>query len=50
MGPRACYLGTDVPKEELIGKTQDKPKYKLKSKDINDLKKKFQNLRYLSQI
>ena len=39
MGPIACYLGTDVPKEELIWQDPiDKPKYKLKSKDVNDLK------------
>ncbi len=39
MGPRACYLGSEVPKEELIW--QDpvrKPKYKLKAKDIKYLK------------
>ena len=42
MGPRACYLGSDVPKEELIWQDPiDKPKYKLKSKDINDLKSKI---------
>ena len=42
MGPRACYLGSDVPKEELIWQDPiDKPKYKLKSKDINDLKNKI---------
>ncbi len=42
MGPRACYLGPEVPKEELIW--QDpiaKSKYKLKNKDINDLKSKI---------
>ena len=39
MGPRACYLGGEVPKEELIWQDPiDKPKYKLKSKDIKDLK------------
>ena len=39
MGPRACYLGPDVPKEQLIWQDPiDKPKYKLKSKDIKDLK------------
>ncbi len=42
MGPRACYLGPEVPKEELIW--QDpvaKAKYKLKNKDINTLKSKI---------
>ena len=39
MGPRACYLGIEVPKEQLIWQDPiDKPKYKLKSKDIRDLK------------
>ncbi len=39
MGPKACYLGSDVPKEELIWQDPiDKPKYKLSSKDIKDLK------------
>ena len=42
MGPRVCYLGSDVPKEELIWQDPiDKPKYKLKLKDINDLKSKI---------
>ncbi len=42
MGPRACYLGSDVPKEELIWQDPiDKPKYKLKSKDIEILKSKI---------
>ena len=42
MGPRACYLGSDVPKEELIWQDPiDKPKYKLKSKDIDILKSKI---------
>ena len=42
MGPKACYLGSDVPKEELIWQDPiDKPKYKLKSKDIKDLKSKI---------
>jgi catalase-peroxidase len=41
MGPKACYLGKDIPKEELIWQDPiDKPKYKLKTKDINDLKSK----------
>jgi len=42
MGPRACYLGPEVPKEELIW--QDpilKVKYKLKNKDIKTLKAKI---------
>jgi catalase-peroxidase len=42
MGPRACYLGADVPKEKLIW--QDpiaKTKYKLKNKDIETLKSKI---------
>ena len=35
MGPRACYLGVDVPKEELIWQDPiPKAKYKLKNKDI----------------
>ena len=42
MGPRVCYLGSDVPKEQLIWQDPiDKPKYKLKPKDINDLKSKI---------
>ena len=42
MGPRVCYLGSDVPKEQLIWQDPiEKPKYKLKSKDINDLKSKI---------
>ncbi len=42
MGPRACYLGADVPKEKLIW--QDpivKTKYRLKKKDIEALKSKI---------
>ena len=39
MGPRVCYLGSEVPKEQLIWQDPiDKPKYKLKSNDIKDLK------------
>ena len=39
MGPRACYLGSEVPKDELIWQDPvKKPKYKLKTKDIKDLK------------
>ena len=42
MGPRSCYLGSEVPKEELIWQDPiDKPKYKIKSKDIKDLKLKI---------
>ena len=42
MGPRVCYLGSEVPKEQLIWQDPiDKPKYKLKSKDIKDLKNKI---------
>jgi catalase-peroxidase len=42
MGPRACYLGTDVPKEKLIWQDPiSKGKYKLKSKDIEALKVKI---------
>ena len=34
MGPRVCYLGTDVPKEHLIWQDPiNKPKYKLKTKE-----------------
>jgi len=42
MGPRACYLGPEVPKEQLIWQDPiTKPKYKLKNKDINSLKIKI---------
>jgi Catalase (peroxidase I) len=42
MGPRACYLGPEVPKEELIWQDPvTKPKYKLKNADINVLKTKI---------
>jgi len=42
MGPRACYLGPEVPKEELIWQDPvTKPKYKLKNNDINALKAKI---------
>ena len=42
MGPRACYFGTEVPKEELIWQDPiPKVKYKLKNKDINTLKAKI---------
>ena len=39
MGPRACYLGPDVPKEELIWQDPiPKNNYKLTTKDISKLK------------
>ena len=42
MGPRACYLGPEVPKEELIWQDPvEKTKYKIKNKDINILKVKI---------
>jgi len=42
MGPRACYLGSEVPKEELIWQDPiPKNKYKLKAKDIKALKAKI---------
>ena len=42
MGPKACYLGPDVPKEELIWQDPiPKNKYKLKNKEINQLKDKI---------
>ncbi len=42
MGPRACYLGPEVPKEQLIWQDPiPKVKYKLKNKDINILKTKI---------
>ena len=42
MGPKVCYLGSEVPKEELIWQDPiDKPKYKLKNKDINNLKQRI---------
>ena len=42
MGPRACYLGQDVPKEKLIWQDPiPKAKYKLKNKDIETLKSKI---------
>jgi len=42
MGPRACYLGIEVPKEELIWQDPiPKVRYKLKNKDINILKAKI---------
>ena len=42
MGPRACYLGKDVPKEELIWQDPiTKTKYKLRNGDIKFLKSKI---------
>jgi len=42
MGPKACYLGNEVPKEELIWQDPvKKPKYKLKKSDIKTLKSKI---------
>ena len=42
MGPRTCYLGSDVPKEKLIWQDPvPKPKYKLKNKDVEELKNKI---------
>ena len=42
MGPRACYLGADVPKEKLIWQDPiPKVKYKLKNKDIKTLELKI---------
>ena len=46
MGPRACYLGKEVPKEELIWQDPvKKPKYKLKNNDIKSLKSKISKLK-----
>jgi catalase-peroxidase len=42
MGPRACYLGPEIPKEELIWQDPiTKPKYKLETGDIKNLKTKI---------
>ncbi len=42
MGPKACYLGNEVPKEELIWQDPvKKPKYKLKKSDIKTLRSKI---------
>ena len=42
MGPRACYLGPEVPKEHLIWQDPIQTiKYKLKKKDIKLLKSKI---------
>jgi len=44
MGPRSCYLGSEVPKEELIWQDPiSKVKYKLKNKDVKALTKKISN-------
>ena len=42
MGPRSCYLGSEVPKEQLIWQDPvPKSKYKLKKKDVKTLKTKI---------
>ena len=42
MGPKVCYLGPDVPKEDLIWQDPvPKQTYKLKNKDIKILKNKI---------
>ena len=42
MGPKACYLGSEVPKEELIWQDPiPKQKYKLTKNDIKKLKLKI---------
>ena len=42
MGPRACYLGPEVPKEKLIWQDPiPKNKYKIKNSDIKILKNKI---------
>ena len=42
MGPKACYLGKEVPKEELIWQDPiEKQKYKLKKQDVKNLKSKI---------
>ncbi len=42
MGPKACYLGPDVPKENLIWQDPiPKQKHKLKNKEIKYLKSKI---------
>ncbi len=42
MGPKACYLGNEVPKEELIWQDPvKKPKYKLRKSDIKSLRSKI---------
>ncbi len=42
MGPRACYLGPDVPKEQLIWQDPvPKQKYKIKKSEIKKLKEQI---------
>ena len=42
MGPRVCYLGPDVPKEQLIWQDPiPKQKYKIKKNEIEKLKSKI---------
>ena len=42
MGPKVCYLGPEVPKENLIWQDPiPKQKYKLSAKDIKQLEKKI---------
>ena len=42
MGPKVCYLGPDVPKENLIWQDPvPKQKYKLNNKDIKNLENKI---------
>ena len=42
MGPKTCYLGVEVPKEQLIWQDPiPKVKNRLKNKDINNLKSKI---------
>ena len=42
MGPKVCYLGPDVPKEDLIWQDPvPKQKYKLKKKELESLKNKI---------
>ena len=42
MGPKVCYLGPEVPKEDLIWQDPvPKQKYKLSNKDIETLKNKI---------
>ena len=48
MGPRACYLGLEVPKEELIWQDPiSRAKYKLKKVILMFLKQKYQNQDFL---
>ena len=42
MGPKVCYLGPEVPKEDLIWQDPiPKQKYRLKNKDIKNLENKI---------